>query len=205
MNIKNSYNSLIKSSSLFEKINNIENKVESLFLLAKFYFALGNLSKIEEIINECRIIEGNNHLSIKYENYIKYIKLVSFNDYYIDKTKEQIKNICDVFIKFNDDYNFAKTYLLLAEKLVIYEMFDEAVVVINDTNLIDACRSKSILEAERLYILGKISSNNKSIVEESSIDLYKRSLNLIKDENITELTWKILLKIAEYYSNRGNL
>ena len=37
-----------------------------------------------------------------------------------------------------------------------------------------------------------------------SIDLYNKSFNLIKDENITELTWKILIELAEYYSNRGN-
>jgi hypothetical protein len=36
------------------------------------------------------------------------------------------------------------------------------------------------------------------------VEIFNNSLNLIANEHIIELTWKILFELAEYYANRGN-
>ncbi|MFW9930397.1 MAG: hypothetical protein ACFFD1_13455, partial [Candidatus Thorarchaeota archaeon] len=36
------------------------------------------------------------------------------------------------------------------------------------------------------------------------IYLFKKSYDILKDENITELTWKVLVELANYYLGRGN-
>ena len=199
-----SYNSLIKSSTLFEKIQNTEDKIESLFLLSKFYSTIGDLNKIEEISNECNSMEKKHHLGIKHENFIRYIKLISFNNEEIDLKIKNLKEICNVFLELNDIYNFAKAYLLVSNRLIVLNMFKEAFEIINNSILIEKCQARPLLEAERLYLLGKICYNYQFEIEEEPINLYNKAFDLIKDENITELTWKVLLEIAEYYSSRGN-
>jgi hypothetical protein len=61
------------------------------------------------------------------------------------------------------------------------------------------------LEAQREYFLGIISKNMKSDKLLPPLVYFEKAYDLIKDECITELTWKVLFEISELYIERGNL
>ena len=63
---------------------------------------------------------------------------------------------------------------------------------------------RKFFEAERLYLLGRLYSTDYFKSNDLSIELLNKSFKLIENENVTELTWKILIEFADYYSKRGN-
>jgi hypothetical protein len=61
------------------------------------------------------------------------------------------------------------------------------------------------LEAEREYFLGLLSRSYATDKLLPPLTHFEKAYELIKDENISELTWKILFAISELYIERGNL
>ena len=197
--------SLEKSKLIFERIKDFEEIVEVFFILGKLYFSIGDFKKLHELINQCITFEINNNLGIKNKNYINYLKQIPYLlNYEMNYHKIQLKEIGNVFLKLKDVNNYIKTYLLTAEYLINFKKFDEAIVFLDDTTLKENSENRRLFEAERLYLLGKIYSKKPLKNDDLSIDLFNKAFNLIRNEIITELTWKILIELAEYYSNRGN-
>ncbi|MGA9295747.1 MAG: serine/threonine-protein kinase [Ignavibacteriaceae bacterium] len=200
-----SLDSLGLLSKVLSKINNSEIQISSLFLLGKIYFIIGDIQKLDKIISECDLIKEIFSNDYKLKNYVAYLKQLSYlKKNNISDNFEHLKKIGNIFLKLEDVFDFAKTYLIIAENLISKNRLEEAGLILNDQNLKEKCSTRSLLEAERLYFLGKLLYKTKNILNEFPINLYKRSLNLIKDETIIELTWKVLLEISEYYLNRGN-
>mgnify|MGYP003507256755 CR=1 FL=1 len=61
-----------------------------------------------------------------------------------------------------------------------------------------------IFMAQREFLFGKIAYYTQNENLESAIEYFERAYNLLQDESINELTWKILFSIAETYWERGN-
>ena len=53
--------------------------------------------------------------------------------------------------------------------------------------------------------MGKISLGHGSDKLLPPIDYFEKAYDLVKNESITELTWKILWALAEVYRQRGNI
>ena len=75
---------------------------------------------------------------------------------------------------------------------------------LNNPRLIELCSQNSILEAEREYFLGIISKNYESDKLLSPLVYFEKAYDLIKDESVTELTWKVIYEISQLYIERGN-
>jgi len=60
------------------------------------------------------------------------------------------------------------------------------------------------LEAQREYFLGIISKNLKLDKLLPPLVYFEKAYDLIKDEHISELTWKILFEISDLHIERGN-
>ncbi len=101
--------SLEKSKLIFERIKNFEEIVEVFFLLGKIYFTIGDIKKLDELVNQCITFEYNNTLGIRNKNYINFIKQISYLfNYKINYHKIQLKEIGDIFLKLEDINNFIK-------------------------------------------------------------------------------------------------
>ena len=48
-------------------------------------------------------------------------------------------------------------------------------------------------------------NNPKFEIKTCNIEYYEKAFGLLKKEVITELTWKVLLKLSQVYFNRGDL
>ena len=53
--------------------------------------------------------------------------------------------------------------------------------------------------------MGIISQKHASDELLPPLDHFEKAYTLVKDENVSEITWKILLAISELYIERGNL
>jgi hypothetical protein len=89
--------------------------------------------------------------------------------------------------------------------LIQQSRYNEAIEEMNRSKLVELCSQNSILEAEREYFLGIISKNFTSDLLLPPLVYFEKAYELVKDENISELTWKVLFEISELYIERGNL
>jgi hypothetical protein len=89
--------------------------------------------------------------------------------------------------------------------LILDEKYSEALTETNQKYFLDLCSQNSILEAEREYFLGIISQNYASDNLLPPLEHFERAYELVKDESVAEITWKILLAMSELYIERGNL
>jgi hypothetical protein len=61
------------------------------------------------------------------------------------------------------------------------------------------------LEAEREYFLGIVSKNYSSENLRPALEHLEKAYEMLKDESVLDLTWKVLFAISELYIERGNL
>ena len=202
---QNCYNSLNSARAIFKKLNNSDLEGEVLFLLGKFYFHMGYEKELLLIIEDYKTLLKNKNLSGKYHNYLEFLEVICSiqNRKTIEKI-ESLERIRDKFFEQQDINHFLRTQLFLTEVLLANTHYSKALEELNKKEFINLSKKNLLVEAERIYILGKIPENTNIIQEESSINFFEKAFSLLKDEIITELTWKVLIELAESYANRGN-
>ncbi len=201
-----SINSLENAKSILYNFQVVEEEFEVLFLLGKLYFIIGAEEKLKSIIDEYLDLQKDIALGEKHSNYLYFLTYLQ-NFQHNKKNSlniEELEKIANTFLKFEDVNNFAKVYFLIIENLLFLDNINEAYNIIKNQKFIEICKPRPLFEAERLYLLGKISDKIENETETNSVDFYKGSFELIKDLSITELTWKVLLELAEYYFQRGS-
>jgi tetratricopeptide (TPR) repeat protein len=59
------------------------------------------------------------------------------------------------------------------------------------------------IEAEASYLMGELGKVAPTLVADKPLNYYKRGMQLIEKEPVTELTWKIAFALAREYHERG--
>jgi len=75
---------------------------------------------------------------------------------------------------------------------------------LSDKDFIKNVEQNVIFKAQREYLFGRIAYFTQNEDLKSPLEYYESAYNLIEEESISELTWKILFIIAETYWERGN-
>lgn len=199
-----SLNNSIEAYKIFNRHKNFEEISESLFLQVKAYYYLGLSAKMKESINLLEEISNKVNLPAKYYTNIHYVKCLwqLINNEQIasadlEKVTSEYKNIEER--KLMVESIFIMIHCLIKEK-----RFSDAYLHLMEDELIDFCSQNSILEAEREYFLGIVSKHFESNKMLSPLDYFEKAYELIKDENITDLTWKVIYEISDLYIERGN-
>ena len=200
-----SIESLKEAYKIFSRLNNPEEVLESLTLLGKLFFSIGFLLKLEETILSFEKFISSVNLPAKYKTNLKYLKILL-------KLLKEEKNFPDDINKVVLEYKkleernlMIECKFLMISCLIREENFKAAYDELFDIELMDLCSQNSILAAEREYFLGIVSRNYKSDQLLPALTYFENAYELIKDENIAELTWKILYSISDLYIERGNL
>lgn len=71
------------------------------------------------------------------------------------------------------------------------------------TRVLKNCQAFPQVEAEARYLLGCIARKAPTHVPERPISLFKRGLEVVTPEPVTELSWKLALALGEEYIDRG--
>lgn len=202
---QDSLNYLTEAYEIFNKLNNIEEALETLTLLGRLYYNIGYSEKLEEVFQIAKSKYISRNLPHKYDLNLTYINLLLSNLKSETISEENIIKIRDEYklIEERDLYNEVNIFLLRV--LIEAKKYDEAFLRIFENEFMELCSQNSILEAEREYFLGIISKNFTSGKLLPPMVYFEKAFELIKDDNITELTWKVLYEISELYVERGNL
>ena len=198
-------NAISEARKIFERIHNYEEMQDVLFLLGKLYFKIGFYDKLEETFTEFNTNFSEQNFPSNYKvlnelfgQWVSYAKSRTVS-------VEKLKLVSEAFANKEDSKNFLESNFLLVKSLLKQSKYREAIKELNVPELMDLSSQNSILEAEREYFLGIISKKFTSDKLLPPMMYFEKAYELIKDDNITELTWKVLYEISELYIDRGNL
>jgi tetratricopeptide (TPR) repeat protein len=197
--------SLDEAQYLFEQLNNHDELLDVLFMKGKLFYKIGVYQRLEEMIHEFQKIFQSNEIN---ESRLVFLRiLIQLSSFGREKTisRDELKLIRNEMIDRADHHNYLEVVILLIEFYINKNFYKEAIEVLYEPELMELCSQNSILEAEREYFLGIISKNFRSEKLLPPMVYFEKSYELIKDDNIIELTWKVLCEISELYIDRGNL
>ena len=200
-----SFESLKAALKIFKPLNNLEEISESLTLLCKLYFSVGYAVKFEETLNSFEVLLNKVELPVKYHINFQYLNLLIKllkNERVLSK---DARKLVDEYKKIEERNSFVECKFLIINLLIREENYEDACKQVLDNEFIDLCSQNSILAAEREYFLGIISKNYESDKLLPAIMYFENAYELLRDENVIELTWKITFMIAEFYMERGNI
>ena len=197
-NYQEAYDLLIKAREIFNKLANIDEEAEVIFLLGKLYYLIGDQNAISEMIKSYKeiLVEVNE----RHKNNIQFLELLSKNSY----EGKLIKEVRDKYQELNDRGNYSKSNVLLCEACLKNENYDAAFSAVNEEEFLQVCAENSLVKANREFLIGEISSRNEKLNLPNPFKCYSAAYEIIEDGYITELTWKVLLKLSDIYYKRGN-
>lgn len=202
---QNTINSLNNAIEIFTELQNKNEKSEALFLLGKTYFKIGEMNQLKIIYNQLKELLHNYESAERTKLNIKFLELLINADQEDSTTSETVKDIANEYLLQEDKINYFETMTFLINHLLGLGKPDSAFILISEKVFRALCSSNSYFEAEKLYLMGKIASELKNLNVESEIHYFQEAYKRAQGLNVTELTWKIILKLAIFYYERGNL
>lgn len=200
---QNSYDSIHRAIRIFKNGSDLEELSEALLMCGKLYFVIGYLKGLTDLNEKYNNLLDEFNLSEKQKINGKYLKVLleitSDDGAFISS----LENVSEAYKNLKERNYFAETHLLLIEKLIEQGKFEDAFNKFNSKEILDLCSQNNILGAQRDYFLGKISLRYASDKLSPPLEHFENAFDKMKDESISEITWKILLSLAENYSERG--
>jgi tetratricopeptide (TPR) repeat protein len=197
-NYQEAYDSLVKAREIFSKLANVDEEAEVIFLLGKLYYLIGDKNAIGEMIKSYKeiLVEINE----RHKNNIRFLELLLKNSY----DEKLIKEVRDKYKELNDRGNYSKSNVLLCEACLNNGNYDQAFSAVNEEEFLQICAENSLVKANKEFLIGEISSKNVNLNLPNPFKCYSTAYEIIEDGYITELTWKVLLKLSDIYYERGN-
>jgi hypothetical protein len=90
----------------------------------------------------------------------------------------------------------------LIKHLIKLGYYDEVASELEDNSFSALCSENKLYNAEKNYMLAILSTNKNSFG--NPIDHLLEAFEYINESSITELSWKVLSRLAEIYYERGN-
>ena len=197
--------SLTESKQIFESIQNYNECLESFFLLCKTYYLLGDYIIYERLLNDFEKLTLIESVSEKHKMNLEFLKILLTRDE--NKLKEnlnRLKEIREGYLKDEEKYNYFYSSSIIVKTLIQLNELWKALVELDSEELATICKGNSYFEAERLYMLGLLSASGNDSGLKPAIEYYLNAYEIIKDLDITELTWKVLFMLTVSYADRGN-
>ncbi|TDJ56875.1 MAG: serine/threonine protein kinase [Ignavibacteria bacterium] len=201
---QNSFEVLEEAKIILGESDNLEEFIPVLVLLAHFHFTIGNIKDLTNLNNETLKLSKYTEVKKNYKSEIMLLNNLSLIATGKEIQIEDLKIIRDEYLGKEDLKNYVTVNLILLNYLLKSKKFSEATNELNKLRFVEVCEANNIYNASREYLLGKVSSLNGHNDSSSSIEHYEKAYELLSDESIVELTWKVLFALAESYTKRGN-
>jgi serine/threonine protein kinase/tetratricopeptide (TPR) repeat protein len=202
---QNTINSLNNAIEIFTELQNTNEKSEALFLLGKTYFKIGEMNHLKIAYNQLKELLRTYETAERTKLNIKFLELLINANRENRTALEIVKEIANEYLLQEDKMNYFETMTYLINYLLQLGKPDSAFILISEKAFKSVCSSNSYFEAEKLYLLGEIAAEKKELYIESEIHYFQEAYKLVQGLNVTELTWKIFLRLAIFYYERGNL
>ena len=203
---QNAYDYLNKALNIFNQLNNKEEALNVIHLLGRFWFAIGNAEELEKTVNQYEYFlftDDNN--SERNKLIFLYIKLLlRINKSESIELNSEISSLLEIAKRIPDVNIYADSIIKISEHLVNLRKFDKVLFYLFDKDFIKNVEQNVIFRAQREYLFGRIAYYTQNEDLKSPIEYFESAYNLVEEESISELTWKILFTIAKTYWERGN-
>jgi tetratricopeptide (TPR) repeat protein len=192
-----------KSLDLNEEMKDSGGIAESLLQLARVSWSFGevkqaqaNLQRAESIIEERDLSTFRGQLS-----YLKGLQSLTLNS--LEDARAAFLTAREAFENEGDYEKRSLAQLRLCEALIALGEHVEAAKLL--TSMLDGQQLKSfpLTKAECLYLVGCIARDHPEDSQEKPLGCFKQGLELIENEVLGEISWKLSYAIAKEYSRRG--
>lgn len=203
---QNSFDSLNKALSIFRELSNKEEEFNTLFLLGKFWFIIGDYDELEKVISKYEyLLLTEENLSERFQLNFDYLKFMR-NGLDVNVSPDTLESLklIEKCRNLGETNLFSEILLLYIEFLINAQKFEEALKHLNDKELVKLIEKNILQRAQREFLFGKIAQLSRNEILKSPIDYFENAYSLIEDQSITELTWKVLFTMAETFWERGN-
>ena len=119
-------------------------------------------------------------------------------------TKYLINEIKNKYRELNDRGNYSKANILFCEACLFNENYSNAFNALNEKEFLQMCAENSLIKAHREFLIGEISAESEKLDLPNPFKCYSTAYEIMENNYITELTWKVLLKLSDIYYDRGN-
>ena len=198
------YSSLNEAVRIFGERNLAEEEADTLFMLSKLYFKVELSSESNNSVKKYTKIVENNKFSGKH---LANLELLNFYQQLFLKGTGELSlliKIKEEYLKFGEKMNYAEVMFLTVKFLILKSNFEEAKNILQSSDFVEFCKQNVIFETERQYYLGKLSLEFGSDDLLPALEYFNTAYDMVKEESISEITWKILFALSELYLSRGN-
>jgi len=202
---QNAFDSLEEARSIFEAVKNLDELIPVLLLSGYFYFTIGSPENLEELYQYTTQLLSNPKLKERFRKellLLKIIKTISSNE---EIEIEELKEVRDRFLNGEDLKNYVTVNTILVNYLIRFNLFAEALVELNHPQFNKTCNENNIYNANREYLLGKVATFFDKGSSWSHLEHFEKAYELLSNESIVEITWKVLFELAQCYGKRGNI
>ena len=186
--------------AIFENLQDVNEELETLFLKGIFYAVMGsndNLGMIIDDFTKLLIREAGE----KHKYNLRFLKLLlnskSLNFYH------EIKSIIQYYNKQSVKHDFFMASITAVKFLYENQLYNEAMEELRAENLIAAVETNLFYKAEWEFYCGLVSAHLENSSDHPS-EHFLRAVDIVENLSISEITWKIMIELADFYYARGN-
>jgi serine/threonine protein kinase/tetratricopeptide (TPR) repeat protein len=191
------------SIKIFNNLKNLNAELESLFLLGKLSFIIGDLQNLNIVIEDMKEKIKDEKTVDKNRINFNFLKLLcSIPNGNLEDQVKSYRIIKNQYRELDDKINYFFASAQLIKHLIKLDYYDEAALELKDDSFSALCSENKLYYAEKNYMLAILSINKNSFG--NPIDYLLEAFKYINESSITELSWKVLFKLAEIYYERGN-
>jgi serine/threonine protein kinase/tetratricopeptide (TPR) repeat protein len=197
------FNSIEKANKIFSDLKNNDELVEVLLLEIKLFILIGNRDALNVSFDKIKKILPikSDRGKLLYKFYVLIKEKIDSGYFNLD----EVKIIKEKLYLNNDRLLMSELQLILAEEYLIQENFETSISFLNSKALTDICDFNQKYEARRLYLLSKIPSQYHNDPNLTKNFLLHQAYIILQNNSISELTLNVLVDLAEFYNERGNV
>ncbi len=194
----------MEAQEKFNSISNFDDELRVLFLLGKFWYMVGDPSELEKIINQFEYYSYTKS-SLNDEHLLEYefmkIMMGLLNGELI--TVDQIISNLEKINSSNSN-SFGEIIFHILEQYSRSNKISDTLFLLKHPSIKSLTSENIYLDAYSDYTFGSMVRNEKMEELKSPLEYFDSAFSKLENESINELTWKVLLAIAEIYTERGN-
>jgi len=193
------------SKRILSESQNENELLTTLFLIGELNLIIGDNTKVEDLLYGYDKIEDKESISEENKNNFRYLKLLSNIDEIkpVEAVKE-LTEIKEVFLSNEDTYHYFRAEEELICNHIENGKFKDALDELENKDLNELCAKLKYFNARKELLSGILSQMCPDLKMNSAIEFFEKAYQFIENFTITELTWKVLFEISNYYFKRGN-
>ncbi len=201
---------LTDAKNILEKIQNYNECLEAVFLICRVYYIIGDFVSLERQLKDFERIISSESVSDKHRDNFELMKILKLlperqeNENGLREKINKLAGVRDKYFKNEEKNNYFFSSVQTIKILIQLNDCQRAFSELHSETFVSFCKENNYFEAERLYLLGYLSAASDNRELKPAVDYYLSAYEIIKDLNITELTWKILFVLTVVYAERGN-